>query len=246
MPTASEVSPRNILVAGATGEIGKRVTSLLSNDKSIKQLHVLTRQTSSVLDDARIDKTRLCTHTVDFDQIETSLPDMHLDTFICTLGTTIKTAGSQKQFYRVDHDYVLASAKAARQRGANRCIVVSSVGASSNSSSFYLKTKGEMEEGLSKLGFDCCYFIRPSLLIGDRKAFRLGEKLGGLFSYAINPFLLGSLSRYKSIHMNVVAKAIVSTALVSSDASSKLNIYENSDICRLASQHDAGIHLNSI
>lgn len=246
MRTASEVLPRNILVAGATGEIGKRVTSLLSNDKNVKQLHVLIRQASSILDDASINKAQLFSHIVDFDQIEASLPDMHLDTFICALGTTIKAAGSQEQFYQVDHNYVLASAEAAQRRGAKRCIVVSSVGASSSSSSFYLKTKGEMEKHLSKLGFKYHYFIRPSLLIGDRKAFRLGERLGGLFSYAINPFLLGSLSRYKSIHMDIVAKAIVSTAFSLDSTSSKLNIYENSDICRLASQHDAGIHLNSM
>src|SRR5262245_52892529 len=96
----------------------------------------------------------------------------------CCLGTTMRQAGSKDAFRRVDHDAVLAFAKAALERGARRFLVVSSVGAGANSANFYQRTKGEVEEELAQLGFAQLTILRPSLIDdeGARRDYRAGER----------------------------------------------------------------------
>ncbi|MBA3941255.1 MAG: NAD-dependent dehydratase [Sphingopyxis sp.] len=135
------------------------------------------------------------------------------DTLICCLGTTIRQAGSQAAFRAVDHDLVLAAARAARQGGAQHLIVVSSVGASSGGGNFYLRTKGEVEAELRSLGFARLDILRPGLLTGERNGPpRLGEGLAMVAAPLTNALLHGSLRRYRSIPATKVAKAIMALA----------------------------------
>lgn len=153
-------------------------------------------------------------------------------TLISCLGTTIRQAGSQAAFRAVDHDLVLAVAESARRGGVAHMISVSSVGAGSSAANFYLKTKGEAENGLRALGFDRLDLLRPGLLTGDRQgAPRLGEGLAMVAAPLTDALLHGSLRRYRSIPAETVAKAIVK--LVGSGASG-VHIHENDAIRSLA------------
>lgn len=153
-------------------------------------------------------------------------------TLISCLGTTIRQAGSQAAFRAVDHDLVLAVAESARRGGAAHLISVSSVGAGSGAANFYLKTKGEAENGLRALGFDRLDLLRPGLLMGDRQGPpRLGEGLAMVAAPLTDALLHGSLRRYRSIPAEAVAKAIVK--LVGSPASG-VHIHENDAIRALA------------
>lgn len=148
------------------------------------------------------------------------------------LGTTIKQAGSQQAFRAVDHDLVLAVAAAAKAAGAAHFISVSSVGASAKSSNFYLKTKGETEDGLRALGFDRLDILRPGLLMGDRQgAMRLGEGIAMLAAPLTDALLHGSLRRYRSIRADTVARAFVALAAL---GGSGVHIHENDAIGALA------------
>lgn len=151
---------------------------------------------------------------------------------ICCLGTTIKQAGSEAAFRAVDHGLILAAARGAKLGGATQMIVVSSVGASASSRNFYLKTKGETEDGLRALGFDRLDIIRPGLLLGERTgAPRLGEGLAMIVAPLTNALLHGALRRYRSIHADAVARAIVALA---GQGGSQVLIHENDAICALA------------
>lgn len=132
---------------------------------------------------------------------------------VSCLGTTIRQAGSRAAFRAVDHDLVLASARAAREAGAAQMIAVSSVGASAGSANFYLRTKGEVEEGLRALGFDRLDLLRPGLLTGARAGPpRLGEGLAMLAAPLTDALLHGGLRRYRSIAADSVARAILALA----------------------------------
>ena len=186
-------------VAGSTGFIGKLLIDLHKADDSFERIDVLSRrpielpQKFNVLVNDDIAKQK-------FDA---------LDVAFCALGTTIKTAGSQEAFYHVDHDLVIAFAKNAKAAGAKTFLLVSSVGATPNTSNFYLKVKGETERDLETVGFDSLIILRPSMLMGERKEFRLGELIGKGVMTVFNPLMLGPLAKYRGIQGKTVAKAML-------------------------------------
>src|SRR5690606_11908511 len=124
---------------------------------------------------------------------------------ICALGTTIKQAGSQAQFRRVDHDYVLAFARAALAGGVRHVLVVTALGADARSSVFYNRVKGELEEALSELPFSALPIVRPSLLLGRREQTRLGERLAAPLARLLP-------KSYRGIEAATVARALVRLA----------------------------------
>ena len=131
------------------------------------------------------------------------------DIYIC-LGTTIKKAGSKETFQKVDIQYCIDVAREAEKNGVRNLSIITSVGSDSRSSNFYLKTKGLIEEQISDLDFDSISIHRPGLLIGSRKEARAGESIGQiLYPFLVNPFLIGSLTKYRSIESEVLAKAMI-------------------------------------
>ena len=146
-------------VVGATGLIGKAVVAQLCNDATIDTVHVLTRHTLADVPAAA--NTKLIQHVIDFNRL-TTIEWPRFDVFFCCLGTTIRTAGSRAAFRTVDFDYVVESARKARQAGASHLIVVSAMGANSHSKIFYNRIKGEMEAAVATLGFDTVVLARVS------------------------------------------------------------------------------------
>ena len=127
----------------------------------------------------------------------------------CLLGTTIKKAGSQDAFRKVDKDFVVAFAESCKLNGASQFHLMSSVGANKESSNFYLKVKGETEEEIRKIGFDSLYIYRPSMLLGPRKEFRFGEMIGKGVMKALSFVFVGGLSKYKGIETSAIAAKMV-------------------------------------
>jgi uncharacterized protein YbjT (DUF2867 family) len=135
------------------------------------------------------------------------------DVFVCALGTTMKDVdGDREAFRAVDHDLVLASAKAARDAGIWQMILISSVGADAGSGNFYLRTKGETEAQVRKLGFARLDVVRPSLLVGNRRTVRPLERLAMVFAPVMNLFLRGNARRYRSIRTSDLADTILALA----------------------------------
>jgi uncharacterized protein YbjT (DUF2867 family) len=148
------------------------------------------------------------------------------------LGTTIRKAGSQGAFRKIDFELPLRAAEEALKAGAEQFVVVSSVGADPNSKNFYLRTKGELEQELAKLPFPSVHILRPSLLIGKRQEFRLGESIATMIAPALDLVALGPLRKYHSMRAEMVGRAMVGAAR---QGKSGTSVYEYDEITRLAS-----------
>lgn len=127
--------------------------------------------------------------------------------FSC-LGTTIRKAGTREAFRAVDHDAVLAFARAARGKGARVFLHVSALGADPRSRVFYSSVKGQVEEAVARLGFDSVYALRPSILDGERAESRPAERLGLIVARALGPLL----GRYRPTPAEAVAQVMVALA----------------------------------
>jgi uncharacterized protein YbjT (DUF2867 family) len=182
---------RVALVAGGTGLVGRELVEALLADSSVGAVHVLVRARHAEL----AKRNGVTQHVVDYKQPLPELPPA--DDAFCCLGTTIKVAGSQAAFRAVDFDAALAFAHAARAAGATRLGVVSALGADASSRVFYNRVKGELEQAVRTLGFDCVLLARPSLLLGDRSALgqpeRTGERIGAAFNAAFGWLLPASV-----------------------------------------------------
>lgn len=203
MSTAAQSSPpssRTALLVGATGLIGGHCLRLLAADPFYSRVIVLARRP---LTDTL--PTKVEAHVVDFDRLDALPAQVRADHIFCALGTTIKLAGSPEAFRRVDLDYPIALAKLALARGADHFLVVSSLGANADSRMLYSRTKGEMEQQLTAMSFRSITIFRPSLLLGERKEFRLGEEVAKRLDFLM-PL------RYKPIQASRVASAMISVA----------------------------------
>ena len=189
------------IIAGSTGLIGRNILEILCNKQ--ESVIALTRRPIS---DLPINANQL---VIDFDSFDKngSLPPCN-HVFIC-LGTTIKKAGSQENFRKVDIDYCLGIAKKAKESGAETLSLISSIGADSTSKNFYLRTKGELEEAIQEFQFPVVNIFRPSFLVGQRSEKRFSEVIVLKFAKIIDFFLVGSASKYRSVKAELLAKTMV-------------------------------------
>ena len=191
------------IVLGSTGLIGKYLLTYLGE----KDLSVIAITRRSIKDIPKNASPMI----IDFDEF---LDQGHLPgcehIYIC-LGTTIKKAGSQESFKKVDLDYCLGFAKKARESGATKISLVTSVGANADSKNFYLETKGKLENEIKAMGFDSVNIFQPGLLLGNRDEIRPLEFLGQYGSFLLNMFLFGSLKKYRSIQASKVANAMANS-----------------------------------
>lgn len=211
---------KTVLLAGSTGLIGMNLLEKLKTDPQIDHISALVRKKSSTIGKSKKLKQIL----VDFDALKVFESDLKGTFFICTLGTTIKKAKTQEQFFKVDHDYPLELAKIALKNGARHLIIVSSVGANDKSPIFYNRTKGQLETELKKLDYESIHIIQPSLLVGKRQEHRSGERFSLWFSNLMS-FMIPI--KYKPIDINIVSNKIIK---IIHDPSTGIHTYHGSDI----------------
>ena len=202
----TELPPRIAWLAGATGLVGGYLLQDLLDSPDYARVYAVTRRPLGR------EHPRLANRIVQFDRLETQLKGTACTEAYCCLGTTIADAGSQEAFRRVDLEYVLAFARAARASQAQRFVVVSSVGADPASKNFYLRVKGEMEEAVGAVGFPALDILQPALLLGWRRQMRPIELAARLVMPLVNPFLVGSREPWRGIPARVVASAMIAAA----------------------------------
>jgi uncharacterized protein YbjT (DUF2867 family) len=198
---------RTALIVGATGLIGKSCLYELLENTSYTKVIALVRKPLA------IKHHQLHQLVVNFDELDSLTNELIADDVFCCLGTTIKVAGSQENFRKVDLEYPLKVAELTLQNGATQFLLVSAMGANTQSSIFYNKVKGEVEERIGALGFLSFHIFQPSLLLGARKEFRLGELIGKAIMKGLSFLFIGPIKKYKAIPGSTVAKAMVAIAL---------------------------------
>jgi len=197
---------RTALLAGATGLVGSHVLELLLADARWSRVVTVGRRTTSQKHE------KLEQRVLDLGELEIASDLPHADDVFCCLGTTIKQAGSQPAFRLVDHDFVVGLARAGLRAGATQFLLVSAIGADPESRVFYSRVKGETEATIPKLPYRAIQIFRPSLLLGERPEFRLGERIAMLGAPVMPALLFGRLRRYRPIQAATVARAMVTIA----------------------------------
>lgn len=192
---------KTAIIFGVTGLTGSALLKNIANDSRYSKIYIVSRRPTGFIH-PKVEEVLF--NYKNFSE----LPDLKVNHVFSCMGTTIKVAGSKEAQQVVDRDYPIAISKYAKQIGAEKMICVSSVGSDIKSGNFYLRTKGEMEEGV-KANFPNSVFVRPSFLMGDREELRLGEKIGIAVFKVINPILMGGLSKYRGIHVNKLSKVMI-------------------------------------
>ncbi|ANU07521.1 NAD(P)H-binding protein [Paraurantiacibacter namhicola] len=218
-----------LLVVGATGLVGGRA---IEEAQRLREFHLLAlsrRELGLPLG------TRIEVLLADPANWPSAIAQLQPDVVICALGTTWAKSGQDEAAFRaVDQYLVLAVAKAAKAAGAQRFVLVSSVGADLATSNFYLRVKGEVERDIGKVGFDRLTILRPGLLRGPRGGERrVLERLGIILSPLTNLFLHGQYRKYRSIDGRVVARAALQACL---DKRKGRFVLENDGIHRAAGE----------
>jgi uncharacterized protein YbjT (DUF2867 family) len=190
---------KKALILGGTGLIGQQLIDLLLQDNNYLEI-TLVRKTLP------IENERLTQVIFDYENPNNEV--IIADEVFCCLGTTIKVAGSQKAFYKVDFEYAYDIAKRAYSNGAKKFALVSSLGANKQSSLFYNKTKGKIEEAITNIGYETLLIFRPSLLLGNRSSHRAGEKIAQSIFTNLS-FLIPK--KYQAIQAKQVAKAMITS-----------------------------------
>jgi uncharacterized protein YbjT (DUF2867 family) len=196
---------RSVALFGATGLVGGECLKLLAADPAVERVVVPTRRPlpPPLLGD--VEPGRIDERVIDFDDLEAHADVIAVDQIICALGTTIRQAGSKERFRQVDLGYPAEIARLGVAAGARHFLLVSAVGANPRSRIFYSRVKGELEEAVAALPYRSTTIVRPSLLLGDRAEFRLGEELAKRLSF-LTP------GRYKPVAAAAVAAALVDAA----------------------------------
>jgi len=192
-------------LAGATGLIGSYLVEELLNDPYFDTVRILIRRPIDIT------HPKLEKKIIDFNDSDSLLVALsNSDVVFCSIGTTQKKVKGDKDAYRkIDFDIPVKLARFCKMTSCEKFILVSSIGANSKSNRFYLRLKGEVEDAIKELGLRSLHIIRPSLLLGDRKEFRLGEDFGKVFMIAFS-FLVPS--KYKAIQAKDVANAMAAIA----------------------------------
>ncbi|WP_159912600.1 NAD(P)H-binding protein [Pantoea sp. 18069] len=194
-----------LLLAGASGLVGSHVLRLALADERITQVTAPVRRALPLT------HAKLLAPVVNYDALPEGAAWWQADAVVCTLGTTMKAAGSEAAFRRVDHDYPLAVARLARAQGTPTYVLNSAASASAQSRFFYNRVKGELEQALAQLGFASLTYARPGLIGGERGEPRPAERAAIVALSALGPLLPRSWRLYPAQN---IAQAMLAAALL--------------------------------
>lgn len=212
---------RTANIIGASGLVGQQLlTQLLDHPRYIK-VRSFVRRPSGIV------HPKLEEIIIDFDQPDSWRMLVQGNALFSTLGTSIKTAGSQENQYRVDYTYQYEFAKAAAQNGVGAYLLVSSMGANARASLFYSRMKGELEKAVAKLSIQKVVIFRPSILEGDRQEKRAGEKTGLVITHFVTRFMM---KKYRPMPVDLLAEKMIKLSV---DPEKGVRTIENNEIFSL-------------
>jgi uncharacterized protein YbjT (DUF2867 family) len=224
------------IVAGATGLTGGELVQCLLESPFYNRVIILVRKATNLKHDNLIELV------VDYDNLDVSMQrefDLHQTPYydfekaivFCVLGTTMKLAQTKEAFRKVDYQYPLQLAELAQKHGAEQFHVVTAMGTNPDSTIFYSQVKGQLEKALKQLNLPSLHIYHPSLILGNRKEFRLGERIGAVFMRVLSLVLIGGLRKYKAIHARTIAQGMM---YASQEKQAGTHLYEYNEISKFA------------
>ncbi len=205
------------LVIGATGAAGKDLVGQLLADDAFEKVDIFVRRPGGW------NSPKLTTHLVDFDKPEEWKDLVSGDVLFSCLGTTLKAAGGPAAQWKVDYTYQYEVARAARENGVPKYVLISSIGADPQSKIFYARMKGELEDAVKQLGFPSCFILQPPSLI-RKGSDRFGEKAGVALLKAFNA--VGLMRKWQPMPTESVAKAMIRLSKTAGNESVTLTAQE--------------------
>ncbi len=215
---------RKALVFGSSGFIGSRLIRQLAEEDEFDSVTAINRRTLPGLTGS---VREVVNDLTDLSSLSPLTPSAHI---FVALGTTMKKAGGKEAFRAVDYELPVALAEMARKNEASRLLMVSSIGADSDSLSFYLRTKGQAEDAIGEMLGDRAVFFRPSILMGNRDEYRFSEEAGKTVMRLLGPLFAGPLARYRGVEGDDVARAMIRVSLMENPEP----VYESESIRSLA------------
>jgi uncharacterized protein YbjT (DUF2867 family) len=199
---------KTAVVLGATGLIGQHLVQELLQNDFFSRVRILVRRPLT------LDHPRADIQVVNFNDEKDIAARIDIgDVIFCCIGTTRKKVkGNKTEYRKVDYDIPIITARLGVQHGFNQFLMVSAIGANPAAANFYLQLKGCIEEDITALPFESIHIFRPSILLGKREEFRLGEKIGKVVVKAFSFLLVGAWRKYKPFYAADVAKAMVAAA----------------------------------
>jgi uncharacterized protein YbjT (DUF2867 family) len=221
---------RKAVIVGATGLVGKELAKLILEDESYSDLTIIVRHPMKDLVHEKLREK-----VVNFELLEELDVNFTGADVFCTLGTTIKKAGTKEAFRKVDYEYPLALGRIAKSQGSRQFLIITAMGASSSSYVFYNQVKGDVEEALKELKLPALKIFRPSLLLGKRSEFRIGEHISSVIFNVVSPVFIGPLKKYRAIQASSVAKGMIFAA---KKDDSGITIYESYKIQQMSEDYN--------
>ena len=197
---------KKALIFGSSGLVGSNLVKIILQNEKYDHIKLFVRsETENKSKKLEIIKT-------DFNNLEKHKDSIVGDDCFFCIGTTRKNTPDKNEYIITEYNIPVEIGKIAKSNSVNNFIYVSSLGANPNASGLYLKNKGQAEQELINLNFPRLAIIRPSILLGNRKENRIGEKIGIFVMKLLLPLFLGKLKKYKPIKVENVAKAMANIA----------------------------------
>ena len=197
---------KTALLFGASGLVGSHVLSQLISNNNYSKIKLFVRSSIDI-SDPKIEIIQ-----TDFNNLENHREDIKGDDCFFCIGTTKKNSPDKNEYQRIELNIPKQVAQIAKSNNIKSYFFISSGYANSKSSGDYLKYKGLVEEEILSLGFSKTGILRPSFILGNRKEFRLGEKIGIIIFKLLNPLFVGPLRKMRSIHSETIAIAMIKLA----------------------------------
>ena len=194
---------KTAIIIGATGLTGNLLLKQLLEDNRYQTIRLFSRRLCN------IKHPKIEEHLVDLFELEKYIDLFSADELYCCVGTTKAKTPDEETYLKIDYGIPITLANLCVQKKIETFIVISALGADKKSRIFYNRTKGKMEEGVLRVGIKNTYILQPSLIGGTRDEKRLGEKAAKLLMGVLNPFLVGSLKKYRPIHPKSIVNAMV-------------------------------------
>lgn len=194
---------KTAIIIGATGLTGSLLLNRLLQDDRYKTIKLFSRRPCN------IENPKIEEHLVDVLELNKYDQLFMADEVFCCIGTTKSKTPDKDLYLKIDYGIPVTAAELCAKNNIETLVVISAMGANKKSKIFYNRTKGKMEESVLQEKIKNVYILQPSLITGSREENRTGERIAKIVMKILNPFLIGSFKKYRSIHPDTIVNTMV-------------------------------------